>query len=160
MKNWRPVTVLNTVHKIGSSCIANRIKPLLNNVIHSNQTGFIKGRYIGENTRLIYDIMHYTENNNIPGLLLIMDFEKAFDSLSWDFIQNCLIFFNFGSDIRKWSMFFTLMPVQQSHNAVSFKNFSTLNGDVDKEILCSAISLFFVLKSFPLRLRKMKILRG
>jgi hypothetical protein len=36
----------------------------------------IKGRYIGENSRHIYDIMHYTEEKDIPGLLLI-DFEKA-----------------------------------------------------------------------------------
>ena len=76
LKKWRPITLLNTVYKICSSCISNRIKPLLNNLIHSNQTGFIKDRYIGENTRLIYDIMHYTENNNIPVLLLLIDFER------------------------------------------------------------------------------------
>ena len=44
----------NKVYKIASGCIANRIKKILPNIISKEQTGFIKGRYIGENTRLIY----------------------------------------------------------------------------------------------------------
>ena len=102
IKNWRPVTLLNTVYKIGSGVIANRIKPLLPLLIKSDQNGFIKGRYIGENIRLIYDILHYTEENNIPGILLLIDFEKAFDSLSWSFIDKALNLFNFGPSIQKW----------------------------------------------------------
>jgi hypothetical protein len=38
----------------------------------------IKGRFIGENTRLLYDLMHYLEQHNKTGLLLLVDFEKAF----------------------------------------------------------------------------------
>ena len=67
--------------------MANRIKSVLDKLIHKNQTGFIEGRFIGENTRLIYDIMQLTEKQNIPGLLLLIDYEKAFDSVSWDFID-------------------------------------------------------------------------
>jgi hypothetical protein len=102
LQNWRPITLLNTVYKIGSGVIANRLKLYMNKLISNDQTGFIKGRYIGENTRLIYDIMHYTEENQIPGLLLLIDFEKAFDSLSWSFVQNTLSLFNFGPDIKRW----------------------------------------------------------
>ena len=50
---------------------------------------------------LIYDIMHYTEENNIPGTLLMIDFEKAFDSVSWNFIQKSLQFYNFGPSFQK-----------------------------------------------------------
>ena len=64
------------MYKIASGAIANRIKLVINNLINKDQTGFIKGRYIGENIRLIYDLMNYTEENNIPGLLLLIDFEK------------------------------------------------------------------------------------
>ena len=46
--------------------------------------------------------MNITEELNIPGLLLIIDFEKAFDSISWDFINKVLKFFNFGESIIKW----------------------------------------------------------
>ena len=102
LKNWRPITLLNTVYKIASGSIANRVKKVMNKLISTDQTGFMEGRYIGENTRLLYDIMQYTEEQHIPGLLLLIDFEKAFDSLSWRFIDKVLGYFNFGPSIRKW----------------------------------------------------------
>ena len=57
---------------------------------------------MGENIRTIFDIMQSAEDNNIPGLILLVDFEKAFDSLSWSFIQKVLILFNFGVSINNW----------------------------------------------------------
>jgi len=96
MKNWRPISLLNVVYKIASGSIANRIKTILNQIISENQTGFIKGRYIGENTRLIYDLLHYMENKDIPGLLLFIEF----DIVSWSFINKTLKFFNFGPSIQ------------------------------------------------------------
>ncbi|MCG7891056.1 MAG: reverse transcriptase family protein, partial [Candidatus Thiodiazotropha endolucinida] len=102
MKNWRPLTLLDVIYKIASGTIANRLKSVLDTLIDKDQTGFLKGRYIGENTRLIYDVMNYTEQNNIPGLLLLIDFEKAFDSVSWVFIQKVLKFLNFGPEFCRW----------------------------------------------------------
>ena len=49
------------------------LKKYLDKIIDPDQTGFISNRYIGENTRLIYDIMHYTEEHDIPGLLLLIE---------------------------------------------------------------------------------------
>ena len=57
LKNWRPISLLNVVYKIASGCIAERIKKYLNKIINNDQTGFIKGRFIGENIRLIYDLL-------------------------------------------------------------------------------------------------------
>ena len=102
LKNWRPITLLNTIYKIASGSIASRIKNVLDKLIATEQTGLIKDRYIGENTRLVYDLLQFTEEQNIPGLLLLIDFEKAFDSLSWSFIHKVLQFFNFGPSIRNW----------------------------------------------------------
>ena len=45
-------------------------------LINNDQTGFIKGRFIGENIRLIHSIINYTANKNIPGLILLLHFEK------------------------------------------------------------------------------------
>ena len=59
-------------------------------------------RFIGENIRLLYDIMMYTDINDIPGLLLLIDFEKAFDSISHEFIMQVLDFYNFGASIKSW----------------------------------------------------------
>jgi hypothetical protein len=72
---------IKTDLKIASAVIANRIKPLIPFIISDTQKGFIKGRFIGENTRLLYDMMHYLEQHNKTGLLLLVDFEKAFDSV-------------------------------------------------------------------------------
>lgn len=100
--NWRPISLLNVIYKIASGCIAERLKRVLFSIVSEDQTGFISGRYIGENTRLIYDIMQYTDLQNIPGLLLMIDFEKAFDTISWHYIDKVLSFFNFGESFIKW----------------------------------------------------------
>ena len=71
-------------------------------MINKDQTGFISGRYIGENIRNLYDLLYFTEKNNIPGLLLLIDFEKTFDSVAWSFITKTLDFFNFGQNIKSW----------------------------------------------------------
>ena len=102
LKNWRPISLLNISYKLASGVIANRLKLVLPEIINDCQKGFLKGRYIGENIRLIYDLMFYAENNNIPGLLLSIDYQKAFDSVSWKFIEKALRFFNFGNDIVRW----------------------------------------------------------
>ena len=57
LKNYRPISLLNGVYKIASGSIAYRIKSVLNKLIHGNQTGFMSGRYTGENTRIVYDFM-------------------------------------------------------------------------------------------------------
>ena len=93
LKNWRPISLLNVSYKIAAATIANRLKPFLEKIINEDQTGFISNRYIGENTRLIYDLMFYTEKYTIPGLLLLIDFEKAFDSISRTLISNVLYLF-------------------------------------------------------------------
>jgi hypothetical protein len=87
---------LNTTYKLLFSVLANRIKPILLEIIHENQKGFLAGRYIGENSRLVYDIIQYCNEKDIPGMILLIDFEKTFDSVSWSFIFKVLIFFNFG----------------------------------------------------------------
>ena len=55
-------------------------------------------RFIGETIRSIYDIMEFTAEENIPGLLVFIDFKKAFDSVEWSFLYQCLEIFNFGPD--------------------------------------------------------------
>ena len=123
VKNYRPISLLNCVYKIASGVIAHRIKGTLHKLIHTDQTGFIAGRYIGENIRLIYDIMQYTEENNIPGLLLSVDFEKAFDSVSWSFIYKVMEFFGFGKSFISWIKTFNnnvKLSVNQCGNLSSF----------------------------------------
>ena len=68
LSNWRPITLLNVDYKIAAKAIASRIKNVLPTLIHSDQSGFMKDRFIGQNIRLINDILEQTELQNIPGL--------------------------------------------------------------------------------------------
>ena len=54
----------------------------------------------------MYDIIFSCEQQNVDGLILLVDFEKAFDSLSWEFINNTLKNFNFGENFIKWITLF------------------------------------------------------
>ena len=106
IKNWHPITLLNSDYKIAAKAIANRIKKVLPDLIDGDQTGFIKGRTIGENIRLIDGLINFTAAKNIPGLLLFLDFEKAFDTVEWTFLQKTLKHFNFGPSIINWIKIF------------------------------------------------------
>jgi hypothetical protein len=102
LKNWRPISLLNQDYKLTAKCIAMRIKRHLTKLIHNDQTGFIKGRYIGENINRILSIMEHTEREEIPAIISCIDFEKASDSLEWSFIFKTLETFNFGPSIIQW----------------------------------------------------------
>ena len=82
---WRPISLLNVDTKIISKCIASRLIPVLPTVISSDQTAYVKGRYIGESIRLISDFLESTTKYNIPGYVLTVDLEKAFDSIDHTF---------------------------------------------------------------------------
>ena len=69
LTNWRPITLLNVDYKIASKAIATRIKKVLPQLIHTDQTGFMKDRFIGQNIRLLCDLLEQTERENIPGVL-------------------------------------------------------------------------------------------
>jgi hypothetical protein len=88
MSNWCPISLLNTDLKIASAAIANRFKQVLGGIISDTQKGFMKDRFMGENTRLLYDLMHYLEENDMDGVLLLVDFDKAFGSIEWKFLQK------------------------------------------------------------------------
>ena len=78
-----------------SSRIVARLKTVLPKLIRENQKVFLKGRYIGENTRLLYDTLLYVNKLQLSGLLLMVDFEKAFDSVAWSFIEKSFSRFKF-----------------------------------------------------------------
>ena len=102
LKNWRPLTLLNVDYKILAKALANHPTKFLPFLIDDDQTGYISGRFIGCNIRLVEDILIYTTKYNIAGILLTIDFEKAFDSIRWSFIDSCLKAFNFGTNFRAY----------------------------------------------------------
>ena len=57
---------------------------------------YIPGRYIAECTHITYDLFNHAKVNNLPGMMLMIDFEKAFDSLDFLFLIDTLEMFGFG----------------------------------------------------------------
>ena len=106
LENWRPISLVNVDAKIMSKVITTRIKNVLPKIIHHNQTGYVKDRYIGETVRSFFDVMDFTLKEKLPGLLIFIDFQKAFDSLEWNFLLSCLEAFNFGPDFIRWAKTF------------------------------------------------------
>ena len=99
---------MNVDYNIASKAIAKRSEQMLPSLIHPDQTSFVKGRYIGENIKLISDVMEQNKKLNCPGILLSLDFQKAFDPLEWSSICNILKFYNFGEVLRNWiKVFYT-----------------------------------------------------
>ncbi len=106
IKTLRPITLLCSDYKMLSKAIANRIKVHLPKLIDSDQSGFVRNRYIGQNIDLLLQIIEYSEHNNIPGIILTADYEKAFDNLSWGFMEDTLKKFNFGVMLLRWIKLF------------------------------------------------------
>jgi len=102
LKNWRPITLLNTDYKYLTKCLANRCKDILPDIINHDQTGFVKGRLIGSNIIRAMNIIDICHEQNIEGLMINVDFEKAFDCINWEFLYKALKFFKFPDAFIKW----------------------------------------------------------
>jgi len=62
----------------------------------------VENRYIGENVRLIADIIDYTKTKEIQGVALFLDFKKALDSIGWDYSSTILDVFTFKKGFKRW----------------------------------------------------------
>ena len=104
--NWRPISLLNVDVKTASKAITLRLEKVLSELISAEQCVYVKGRNIFDAVRTIGDIMDYTKLYNLPGLMVTIDFEKAFDSLSWNFLFKTLEKLNFGESFVRWIRLF------------------------------------------------------
>ena len=98
IKNWRPLTMLNTDYKILATALANRIKTILDYLIAEDQTGFMAGRQISCTIRKVNDLVHLGNYTNTPGFVVNADFEKCFDTISYAGIRGSLRFFGFPEE--------------------------------------------------------------
>ena len=102
LKNWRPITLLNTDYKILTKALANRLQRVLPSTIHTDQTASIKGRTINDNIRLIQDVISYANEKKLPLAVISVDQLKAFDRVAHEFLFESLERFGFGPDFIRW----------------------------------------------------------
>jgi len=75
LANWRPITLLNVDYKILSAVFAARIRTVIRQLVHEDQTGFVPGRQISQNTRLLLDLMDHLEEVDEGAFLIALDIE-------------------------------------------------------------------------------------
>ena len=102
LKNWRPLSLLNTDYKIITKLLAKRLQNVIGKLISTDQNGYIRRRFIGDNIRTISDIIEYTSINNPSGIIALIDFEKTFDTVNLSFLQSTLSAFGFGENFINW----------------------------------------------------------
>ena len=93
---------MNVDTKIASKVLAMRMRKVIPNLTNYDQTGYVKGRFIGESIQIIDDILYHADQENLDGILFAADMEKAFDSLEHAFIFATLAKFGFGKDYIQW----------------------------------------------------------
>ena len=71
-------------------------------MVYEDQSGYFQGRYTGDNKRTVSDIIHSLKFQNFDGIILLIDFEKAFNSVNWNFMNKTLTSFHFGPQFQKW----------------------------------------------------------
>lgn len=102
LKNYRPITMLNTDYKILAKILANRLKKILPNIIETNQAYAIEGRDITDTVCSIRDVVSYMMEGRKKGYVISLDLEKAFDRVEHEFMFAILEKFDFGQNFIKW----------------------------------------------------------
>ena len=99
IKNWRPVSLLCTEYKILSKALANRVKGVMDQVIHQDQTYCVPGRSIRDNVHLIRDVLDLSSSLGLDVGLISMDQEKAFDRVEHQYLWKVMESFGFNADL-------------------------------------------------------------
>ena len=116
LKEWRPLTLLPLEFKILSKTMAMRLQKILPDIIGPGQTGFMKGRNISTNIRRTFEVISHTKQNQIPALIMSVDFSKCFDRLEHSAIYGSMRYFKFPESFINWcKLFFTEIQVRNQN---------------------------------------------
>ena len=155
--NWRPISLINIDAKLLSKVFAQRVKIVLPNIIHKDQKGCVTKRLIGQNIRLIDDIIYEMDDENVA---LQIDQLKAFDRIEWDWLFDVLKAFNFGDKFIYWLkiMYLKLKSCIVTNGFIS-PYFSVSRGIRQGDCLSA---LLYVIQAEPLAefIRKSKDIKG
>ena len=96
-KDYMPISLVHSFAKLVTKMMANRLGPLLDSMVASNQSAFIRGRCIHDNFMLVQQTIKVLHRCKIASLFLKLDISKAFDSVAWSFLLDILSHLGFGA---------------------------------------------------------------
>lgn len=102
IRDFRPIGLMNSIYKMISKVLAERLKQVLPTVISHQQSAFIKGRQILDCALLVNECIDSKIRSRKPRVIFKIGFEKAFDHVSWEFVDEMLERMVFGTLRRKW----------------------------------------------------------
>ena len=153
LKNWRPISLLNTDYKILAHILASRLQHVLPQIIHPDQNGYIKNRFIGCNIRTIYDVIDYSENKYDANLITFIDYEKAFDNIKISYLMETLKNFGFGETFQTWiKIMYTNISSCVMNNGFS-SIFFPLSKGVRQGCPLSALLFILVVETLAIEIR-------
>jgi ribonuclease HI/exonuclease III len=88
--NYRPITLLNTDYKLFTKVLAMRLANAVRDLVHPDQAGFIPGRSIFDHVRLSQAMISFAEAEEINGVIVALDQEKAYDRVRHDYLWKVL----------------------------------------------------------------------
>ncbi|WOH04087.1 hypothetical protein DCAR_0623493 [Daucus carota subsp. sativus] len=101
-KDYRPISLINAGMKLVTKVLALRLNRVLSNLVSEVQSGFMQGRQISDGILLVSEIISSMKSKKCRGVILKLDFEKAFDSVNWDFLLHLLRTLNFHDRWIRW----------------------------------------------------------
>ena len=100
VRNYRPITLLNSSYKIYAKILVNRMKLALQSFVSTQQLGFVPGRIINEASHLVKLLQAYLDENDEEGLFIAIDWEKAYDRASWEYKAKAYLAVGFLANFR------------------------------------------------------------
>eukprot|EP00253_Pinus_taeda_P023359 PITA_23359 len=101
-EKFRPIALCNVIYKIISKVMANRLKVILLGIISQEQSGYVEGRQILDNILLAQEMIHSLHSRKEAGMLMQLDLSKAYDKVSWSYLEAILKAFGFSTQWIKW----------------------------------------------------------
>eukprot|EP00253_Pinus_taeda_P029243 PITA_29243 len=101
-EKFRPIALCNVIYKIISKVMANRLKVTLPGIISQEQSGYVEGRQILDNILLAQEMIQSLHSRKEAGMLMQLDLSKAYDKVSWSYLEAILKAFGFSTQWIKW----------------------------------------------------------
>jgi hypothetical protein len=102
MKNFRPISLLNCSFEIFGKLITCRLEKICQEITAKEQSAFIRGRYILESVLVAHQLVHSIHKSKEPGVIIKLDYEKAYDRVNLDFLMEILKARGFGDRMMGW----------------------------------------------------------